>query len=339
MRLKIRPSGIRHIATCHIFFLLVVISFIIPSGFAQGAEGEDLYSATLVDFEGEVSIQKQDEEIWLPVEVDIPLEEGDRIKTGKDGHVEILMDDGSMVKLEENSEITIRELAADYQTKSITSSLFLWFGRVLSNVTKFTNKTSRFQVSTPTLVAGVRGTEFIVETTDSELTEVGVFDGEVAVGGLDKEGRLIKESEVVLNKGFQTSVKKGKRPKAPFGFSRRMLAHQKKLDRLRKKALKQRRNLPQIMKKRGKAREQILKKWEKIRLEKQEKRPKKKDLEKRPSPKKNNLHQREKLDHEKRKNLQKKQQQKKVDKKKRYEHKVNQREKDRKPKDTQNKRK
>ncbi|MBW1775194.1 MAG: FecR domain-containing protein [Deltaproteobacteria bacterium] len=339
MGLNILLSGIRHISARWTLSLFVVISFIIPSGFAQGVEEDDPYSATLVAFEGEVSIQKQDEEIWLPVEVNIPLEEGDRIKTGKDSQVEILMDDGSMVKLEENSEITIRELAADYQTRSITSSLFLWFGRVLSNVTKFTSKNSRFRISTPTLVAGVRGTEFIVETTDSQLTEVGVFDGEVTVGGLDKEGRLIKESEVVLNKGFQTSVKKGKRPKAPFGFSRRMLAHQKKLDRLRKKALKQRRDLPQIMKKRVKAQEQASRKWKKIKLEKQEKRPKKKDLEKRPSPEKNKLHKPKERDLKKSKHGPERQQQKNMNKKKNYEHKANQREKDKKPKDKQKKKK
>ena len=334
MRLKMRSSGIRHIAPRYTFFLLAVISFLIPSGSAHGAEEKDPYSATLVEFEGEVFIQKHDEEIWLPVEVDIPLEEGDGIKTGKDGHAEILMDDGSMVKLEKNTEITIRELAADYQTRSISSSLFLWFGRALSNITKFTSKNSRFRISTPTLVAGVRGTEFIVESTDSNMTEVGVFDGKVAVGSLDKEGKLIKESEVFLAKGFQTSVKKGKRPRAPYGLSRRMLAQQKKLDKMRKKAKERRLNLPQIMKKRIKARDKANRRWEKIRLEKKENKSKKKDMGKRPSPEKNNLHTPKERELKKSKNEQKRQQQENMNKKKKYEHKVNQREKDKKPKDT-----
>lgn len=289
MPVKTVSSGIRHTAACHIFFTFLAILLVTPLGFAQTAEQKDPYSGTLVEFEGEAFIQQQDDEIWLPVEVDIPLEQGDRIKTGEDSRVVILMDDGSMVTLEENTEITIRELEADYRTKSIRSSLFLWFGRVLSNITKFASNQSRFQVATPTLVAGVRGTEFIVEAADTGTGEVGVFDGKVAVGGLDREGNLIRGSEVFLTKGFQTSVKKGKRPKPPFGFTRRMRAHQKKMDRLRVKARERRRDLPQIMKKRIKARENVQKKWEKIRLEKSGKKPKTKDWDKKPSPKKENV--------------------------------------------------
>jgi len=240
---------------------------------------EEIFSATLVDFEGDVSLQKQGEEIWLPVEKDIPLEQGDRIKTGSDAYVEILIDDGSSLRMEENGEITLEQLSADSVTKKIASEVSLWFGRLLSNIAKFTNKGSRFDVQTPTLVAGVRGTEFIVETTDSKQTDVGVFDGEVAVGGLDKDGRLIKESELLVRKGNQTSVLKNKRPKSPFALKERMLSHKKRLDTLRKKTTERRRDLKNIIRKRGKAREKILERWKKTRQDKikdkNTKRPKK----------------------------------------------------------------
>ena len=45
-------------------------------------ENDTGYSATLVESKGEVFLQKPEEELWLPVEQDIPLEQGDRIKTG-----------------------------------------------------------------------------------------------------------------------------------------------------------------------------------------------------------------------------------------------------------------
>ena len=80
------------------------------------------FDCVLVDFQGDVSLQKQGEEIWLPVEKDIPLEQGDRIKTGSDAYVEILIDDGSSLRLEENAEITLEELSADSVTKKIAES-------------------------------------------------------------------------------------------------------------------------------------------------------------------------------------------------------------------------
>ena len=62
------------------------------------------FSATLVDFEGEVLIQKGGENLWLPVEKDMPLEQGDHIKTGAKGFAEILVDDGSQIRMEETHE-------------------------------------------------------------------------------------------------------------------------------------------------------------------------------------------------------------------------------------------
>ena len=114
--------------------LFVLLLSTLPSGIALGQNSES-FSATLVDFSGKVTLQKPDESIWLPVEKNIPLETGDRIRTEKDAFAEILMDDGSLVKLEANAEMTLEGISADRETKRIDSSLFLWFGRVLSNWT------------------------------------------------------------------------------------------------------------------------------------------------------------------------------------------------------------
>lgn len=99
--------------------------------------------------------------------------------------------------------MTIRELSADYGSRFVATSVFLWFGRVMSNIATFVNAGSRFDVRTATMVAGVRGTDFVVETTDSRQTDVGVFDGQVAVAGMDDAGRLIEESEVLLARAIR----------------------------------------------------------------------------------------------------------------------------------------
>jgi hypothetical protein len=226
----------------------------------HGAEEEN-FSATLTDYGGEVSIQRSGEEEWLSVEKDMPLEGKDRIRTGSFSFAEILIDDGSLVTIEQNSEITLSELSADFDTKKVKSTIFLAFGRLISNIAKFMHRESRYSVHTPTLVAGVRGTEFVVETTDSETTDVGVFEGEVAVGGVDYDGNLIKESEVLVAKGNQTSVQKFKRPLPPFAHKKKMLLHKEKVLLLRKKAIERRRDLPKIVGRRLKVHKNILNKW------------------------------------------------------------------------------
>jgi len=217
-----------------IFSLLLGVFLSIP---AFGAEERDDFSATLNDFRGEVSLQKPGEEIWLPLEKDMPLEESDRIKTGADSFAEILIDDGSLVRVEENSEIVLSELSANYKTKRIEATIFLRFGRLLSNIAQFVDKRSRFSVRTPTTVAGVRGTEFIVETTDAQETEVGVFEGKVFVGGIDEQGNLIEGTEVAVTQGNQTIVLLNKRPRRPFALRGRILLHKKRLVLHRKRAL------------------------------------------------------------------------------------------------------
>ena len=251
--------------------LLIAVLFVFPAvgsltpHVAHGAV-ESAFSATLTDFLGEVFIQKPDGEIWLPVEKNMPLEEGDILRTGPGAYAEVLVDDGSMVKVEENTEISMDELSADYETRRIRSTIFLRVGRLIANVVKFTFPGSRFEIETPTMVAGVRGTEFVVETSDSEKTDVGVFEGEVSVSAFDDEGGLAAESGVLLRKGFQTTVVKGRRPLKPGTLKRGMLVHQKKVALLKSTAAKRRLVLKKIINKRMLVHDRVLKKWKKFKL-------------------------------------------------------------------------
>jgi hypothetical protein len=248
------------------FVLLLLALFLIPypSPYAQ-ASGP--FTATLIDFEGQVLIQKEGDNLWLPVEKDMPLEQGDHLKTEADSFAEILADDGSQIKLEEKSEITLSELSADPQTKRMTASVYLWFGRMLSNISRLANSRSRFEVQTPTVVAGVRGTDFAVEVVDGKQTDVGVFDGEVAVAGLDRQKRAMRESEILMGKGYQSSVFKNRPPASPVPLRDRMLSLTPKFELLKSKGMDRRRDLPKIMERRQVAHQETLRKWKAIRGE------------------------------------------------------------------------
>jgi len=248
------------------FVLLLLVLFLHPQP-SPCAQPSVPFSATLIDFEGQVLIQKGGQNLWLPVEKDMPLEQGDHLKTGAKGFAEILVDDGSQIRLEENSEITLSELSADFQTKSITASVYLWFGRMLSNISRLAHSRSRFEVQTPTVVAGVRGTDFVVEVVDTKQTDVGVFDGEVAVAGLDRQKRAMRESEILLGKGFQSSVFRNKPPAPPVQLRERMLSLAPQFELLKNKGVDRRRELPKTIERRKAVHQETLNKWRKIKTE------------------------------------------------------------------------
>lgn len=229
---------------------------------------EDDFQATLTDFEGEVLFQKSGDKIWFPVETNMPLESGDKIKTGINSSAEILIDDGSILKLEDKAEIELTGMHVDSVTKKIKTRLYLGVGRLFSNIAKMMNRESRFDVHTPTAIVGIRGTEFVVELADSEETDVGVFEGSVYVNAVDDEGNLIKEDEVLVTDGNQTTVQRRKRPLPPFALKERMLRHKKKVEFLRQRAIERRRELPGIIEKRKKVREMRLQKLKSIKQEK-----------------------------------------------------------------------
>jgi len=245
--------------------------FILSMSKPVNALSAELFSATLVEYKGQVSLQKQGEDVWLSVDEGMPLEEGDRLLTGIESYAEILIDDGSLLKLDASADITLTELSVRPEEKTILTSIFLRVGRLLSNIARFKNRRSRFQVYTPTAVVGIRGTEFVIETKELNQTDVGVFGGEVYVGGLDQYGELIKGSEVIIPKDRQTLILKNKRPQKPFFLKKEMQAHRKKLKILKEKAIERRKNLKKIIETRKKVNDKIKQKRKDIKQKRSKK--------------------------------------------------------------------
>lgn len=102
------------------------------------------------------------------------LIKNDRIETGPLSGVLIRMDDGSTIKIGENSKFTIKDVKTKPPKRE--AHFKLGIGTALAKVVK--RKYSKFSIETPTGVVGVRGTEFAV-TTDGQNTEVYVFEGSV----------------------------------------------------------------------------------------------------------------------------------------------------------------
>ncbi len=119
------------------------------------------------------------------------VHEKDQIRTLLRGHVKIVFDDGNIANIKPNSEIIVQEYSMGKDKRAL---LNLIKGRVRSKVRqKYEgNDTSYFRVKTKSAVAGVRGTDFVVEYTNKDrwITKVSTLEGEVKFGGNEYEDRV-----------------------------------------------------------------------------------------------------------------------------------------------------
>jgi hypothetical protein len=89
------------------------------------------------------------------------LDEGTRITTGNGSYVDLnLGDNGDALRIGEASVVTLTELTVRKLRKStvVRTEVNVTRGKVVANVIKKLNRSSRYRVKTPQWVAGIRGT-------------------------------------------------------------------------------------------------------------------------------------------------------------------------------------
>ncbi|PXW14618.1 FecR family protein [Paraburkholderia caballeronis] len=119
---------------------------------------------------------------YLPLIEGTQLVEGDRVRTGSEGFVTLELTDGSHLMIPPDTELDLSTLRQTVLTGTTDRVVSLRRGRVESEVTHATKKDDRFQIRSPSVVAGVRGTRFRVNyDRDSGSTAVEVIEGAVGV--------------------------------------------------------------------------------------------------------------------------------------------------------------
>lgn len=118
---------------------------------------------------------------------------GTRIRTDAEGQAEVEMDDGSTLVVRERSSI---QLSGIQRRKEKKTSLLIFFGRVWNRIIRAAGKQARYELHTPVLVAGVRGTEFEVGVGEDGSVRIVVAEGVVAVTGDQREETLHPKQEI-----------------------------------------------------------------------------------------------------------------------------------------------
>jgi hypothetical protein len=119
---------------------------------------------------------------YTPLVVGMMLGEGDHVRTGHQGFATLELVDGSHVTVSQDGMVDIGKLRQTVLTGATDRVIRLQHGEVDSEVTHATKKDDRFQVRSPSVVAGVRGTQFRVNyDRDEQQTAVEVLEGAVGV--------------------------------------------------------------------------------------------------------------------------------------------------------------
>lgn len=157
--------------------------------------------ATIVFVKGKAEVQRSGERAWRPAELQMAVNPGDKLSTEAGAELEIRLDDGSVLKLKDKSLLELDAMEKQARPLTTITSLKLGLGKLLGCVRKLSSKESKFDITTPTAVAGVRGTVFAV-FAEGDSTELDVLQGRVAVSGQVGAEKLVgeKQSTVVAKR-------------------------------------------------------------------------------------------------------------------------------------------
>jgi len=155
--------------------------------------------ARVIEAKGDVQIKKEPKSTWEKAKINIFLDKQAEIKTGKSSECTLAFDEElkNLLTIKENSEIKIENLKP--------ASIVLPQGRVFSLIDDIA-KVEKFEIRTPTAIAGVRGTGESVEFS-SGCASVKCFENKVFVQGLTNQGAATGGQ--ALASGFGVKVCEG----------------------------------------------------------------------------------------------------------------------------------
>lgn len=178
--------------------MAVLLSMAVVFSFSCSKKAENRSRAVITFMIGEAQVFRNN--AWGGADMGMELAQGDRVRTGAGGTVDVQVGT-SVVRVKEKSELALAALFLEGSTGIENTSLELALGTVLAKPKKLV-KGESFLIKTPTAVAGVRGTMFMVETSPSKDTRVEVVDGNVRVSkriaALENiENETVRESELI----------------------------------------------------------------------------------------------------------------------------------------------
>lgn len=156
-------------------------------------------TALILIEEGKVQVTHENSDTMVEEQSTVFV--GDKIKTFPDSKATIIFPDNDVLRLDNNTEITLLDLVSSDTDAKV--KIEQNFGNTWSRVESILDKKREYSVETPTLVATVRGTVFNVDATSTDESWVGVTESTVDVE------RKQDNMQLPVSAGNFSLVKKG----------------------------------------------------------------------------------------------------------------------------------
>lgn len=190
----------------HVFLFLILLS--------SAAHASSPVHGILMVVKGDVEILNKEK--LTHAKVGMKVLPGDTIITKKDARAKLVMIDKNVINISPDSRFLLEKYEFDPDQNKKGALLNVIYGKVRTTVNqKYDGDQHKFQVKTKSSVAGVRGTDFLVQFNQvTNASKVVTFQGVVEVGqGLDVAGKIIKP--VYVQPGQFTVASIGTPPATP----------------------------------------------------------------------------------------------------------------------------
>lgn len=177
---------------------LITLSCIMDASAAD----KPLPTAFIGSLSGKVQIWLQGDDDWSDAKIGLVLEEGDKIKTGADSEAVLQWANGHKLKVYALSVVNIDQLSSRGTTEK--TGLSIEEGKIFAKANKLKSDNSSFSVATPTAVAGVRGTQFLIDVTEGEST-IALLEGSLDIVSDSVEMILEENMQVMFDADMETA--------------------------------------------------------------------------------------------------------------------------------------
>lgn len=148
----------------------------------------------VTDVTGDTRIQRGD--FYLAVVPGVEIEEDDILETGANASAQVEMNDGSLLKLGAGTRLLLADYKFDNEGNVIKASLDALSGWLRFAVSKLRSTDRRYDINTPTMTIGIRGTEGIIEVAEARGS-LHLETGTVAVNAAEAGSAPVRAGEFI----------------------------------------------------------------------------------------------------------------------------------------------
>jgi hypothetical protein len=182
---------IQHRSVIAIFILLLTTTI---------AYAQDELAATLEVLSPGVEVRRVNTVNWIPVNIEAIVGVGDVIRTDATGRARVtFFADGTDTEILPDTEYRINQFEGNADEFQISVEILI--GQTLQRLSRLLDANSRYEVTTPGMSLGARGTAFAIRVEDGGRSAMLVSDGNVAA---EKDGTAA--AEVPLGFGIRAEA-------------------------------------------------------------------------------------------------------------------------------------